>query len=212
MVGRKAIRVRVTKTFPDGRQTTKFVFKVAPAEVDKIIARKSGEAATMVETAYKKKAHKHDTRKRQVGHSMFQDEDGGRSGARIQLQRSTRTIKGTRGRFSAGTHKPSLGKLKSSVSQESRNRKRQREADEADLYVVASKRKGTSNRRERGSARERMPHVVFAGKLEGIRSMVERRPGSVPFHKPVNRRAVPRYYEVISNPIDLSTIREKIHK
>ena len=40
--------------------------------------------------------------------------------------------------------------------------------------------------------------------------MVEARPGSRPFDKPVSRRALPRYYEVISNPIDLSTIRDKI--
>jgi hypothetical protein len=144
---------------------------------------------------------------------MFEDEDEGRSGMKLQVSRTTRTIKGKRGgRAPARRHKPQLGKLKSSMSNESRIRKRQREAEEADLYVVASKRKGTSNRRERGSARDRMPHVVFAGKLENIRSLVEKRPGSIPFHKPVNRRAVPRYYEVISNPIDLSTVREKIHK
>lgn len=208
MVGRKVIRKRVTKTFPDGRQTTTFKFVVVPAEVDKIIARKSGEAGSKDETARKKKVHKHDTRKRQIGHSMFEDEDQGRIGTRFQVSRTTRTIKGGR----APKHKPRLGKFKSSVSQQSRNRKRQREADEADLYVAPSKRKGTSNRRERGSARDRMPHVVFAKKLEAIRSLVERRPGSIPFHKPVNRRAVPRYYEVISNPIDLATIREKIHK
>lgn len=102
------------------------------------------------------------------------------------------------------------------MSQESRNRKRQRQADEADLYAVASKRLsatgGSNNRRNRGSKRDKMPHVVFAKKLEGIRSLVERRPASGPFHKPVNRRQYPRYYEVISNPIDLSTIREKIQK
>jgi transcription initiation factor TFIID subunit 1 len=209
MLGRKVVRKRVTKTFPDGRQTTTFKFIVLPAEVDKVIMRKSMEAGSN-DQVLPKKVHKSETRRRQIGHAMFEEEDEGRSGARIQVHRTTRTIKGTRG--VAGKHKPRLGKLKSSVSQENRNRKRLREADEADLYVAPSKRKGTSNRRERGSARDRMPHVVFANRLEGIRSLVERRPHSVPFHKPVNRRAVPRYYEVISNPIDLSTIREKIHK
>ena len=211
MAGRKVVRKRVTKTYPDGRQTTTFKFVVVPAEVDKIIVRKSIEATTKDDAAYKKKIHKHDTRKRQPGHAMFEDEDEGRSS--IQVSRTTRTIKGKRGGGApARKHKPQLGKLKHSMSQESRRRKRQREAEEADLYVVASKRKGTNNRRERGSARNRMPHVVFASKLESIRSSVEKRHGSIPFHKPVNRRAVPRYYEVISNPIDLSSIREKIHK
>jgi hypothetical protein len=54
--------------------------------------------------------------------------------------------------------------------------------------------------------------VILANKLEGIRSLIESRPTSGAFHKPVNRRALPRYYEVISDPIDLSGIRDKIKK
>lgn len=211
LIGKKVVRKRVTKTFPDGRQTTTFKFVVLPAEVDKVILRNSIEAASKDESL-KKKAHKHETRRRQIGHSLFEDEDEGRSGARIQLSRNTRTVKNARGGRTGG-HRPRIGKLKSSVSQENRNRKRQREVDEADLYVAPSKRKGTaSNRRERGSARDKMPHVVFAKKLEEFRNAVEKRPHSIPFHKPVNRRAIPSYYEQISNPIDLATIREKIYK
>ena len=40
-------------------------------------------------------------------------------------------------------------------------------------------------------------------------STVETRPLSGPFKRPVNRRMIPRYYEVISDPIDLQTIRDK---
>jgi hypothetical protein len=69
--------------------------------------------------------------------------------------------------------------------------------------------RGTSNRRERGSLRERMPHVILADRLELIRQDVEKRPNSVPFHRPVNRRSLPGYYEVISEPMDLLTIRDK---
>lgn len=208
-IGKKVIRKRVTKTFPDGRQTTTFKFIVNGAEVDKVILQKSMDAGLNDDTLRKKKVHKHETRRRPIGHAMYEDEDEDK---KIQLHRSTRTVKNSRGgRTAAGKHKPHLGRFKSSLSQDSRNRKRQRQADEADLYAVPSKRKSSNNRR-RGSTRDKMPHVVFAKKLEDMRSAVERRPGSHPFHKPVNRRAVPRYYEVISNPIDLSTIREKIHK
>jgi hypothetical protein len=38
------------------------------------------------------------------------------------------------------------------------------------LYSAAPHRKGTSNRRERGSARERMPHVIIRDRLESIRA------------------------------------------
>jgi Bromodomain len=41
---------------------------------------------------------------------------------------------------------------------------------------------------------------------------MEARPFAQPFLKPVNRRLIPRYYEVISNPIDLQTIRDKISR
>ena len=88
-------------------------------------------------------------------------------------------------------------------------RKRKKEEDELDVYVSSAKRKGTSNRKERGSIRDRRPHIIFGEKLEAIRSAVESRPSAGPFLKPVSRKFIPRYYEVISHPIDLSTIREK---
>lgn len=40
-------------------------------------------------------------------------------------------------------------------------------------------------------------------------AIVEARPFSGPFKRPVNRRMIPRYYEIISDPIDLQTIRDK---
>ena len=104
-----------------------------------------------------------------------------------------------------------FGKLKNKVTKEQRLKKRRREEDELELYTV-SRRKGTSNRKERGSIRERRPHVILADRLEAIRAMIEARPLSGVFHKPVNRRALPQYYEKISNPIDLATIRGKIEK
>lgn len=91
-------------------------------------------------------------------------------------------------------------------------KKRKRVEEEEELYIATSKRKGTNNRRERGSIRDRRPHVIFAERLEGIRSKVENRPSAGPFLKPVNRRQYPRYYEVISSPIDLQTIRDKINR
>ena len=38
---------------------------------------------------------------------------------------------------------------------------------------------------------------------------VEGRPHSGAFRRPVSRRAYPNYYELISDPIDLQTIRDK---
>ena len=54
--------------------------------------------------------------------------------------------------------------------------------------------------------------MLFARKLEDVRAAVESRPSAGPFHKPVNPKAVPNYYQIISYPMDLSTIKEKISK
>merc|ERR1712154_104481 len=89
--------------------------------------------------------------------------------------------------------------------------KRMKQQEEAELYKNHVK-KGTSNRKERGSARERMPHVVLSGRLESVRSEVEKRKNVGPFLKPVSRSMLPHYYEKIHEPIDLQTIREKNRK
>merc|ERR1712032_802817 len=98
------------------------------------------------------------------------------------------------------------------VTKEKRIKKRKREEDEMEVYSSIHRRQGTNNRKERGSIRDRRPHVIFANKLESIRNAVESRPSAGPFHKPVNRKHYPRYYEMISHPMDLSTIKSKIEK
>merc|ERR1712244_144221 len=57
-----------------------------------------------------------------------------------------------------------------------------------------------------------MPHVVLSGRLESVRSEVEKRKNVGPFLKPVSRSMLPHYYEKIHEPIDLQTIREKNRK
>ena len=74
------------------------------------------------------------------------------------------------------------------------------------------RKQGTNNRKERGSIRERRPHVIFANRLEDIRAAAESLPNSRPFLKPVSRKQIPKYYEVISHPIDFAAIRDKIQK
>jgi hypothetical protein len=210
-VNRKIIRKRITKTYPDGRQITTFKFVVHPEEVGKIMARLQQERAN--EKPKKKEIPEYQADDKPIGHAYFEDEDdfeyttGGRSGFQKRRGGNRRRV-GAR----ATPRKTQFGKLKSSVSKEQRIKKRKRDEEELEVYTSVSKRKGTSNRKERGSIRERRPHVVLADRLEAIRSIVESRPSSGPFVKPVNRRQLPRYYEVISHPIDLSRIRDKIQK
>lgn len=52
----------------------------------------------------------------------------------------------------------------------------------------------------------------MADRLEQIRSDCEKRDLINPFLRPVDKRKYPKYYEVISNPIDLQTIRDKIQR
>mmetsp|Transcript_14870 Transcript_14870/g.34538 ORF Transcript_14870/g.34538 Transcript_14870/m.34538 type:complete len:1602 (-) Transcript_14870:1429-6234(-) len=213
---RKIIRKRITKTYPDGRSITTFKFIVNPHEVGQIIARLAKEEDEIPKKSYKRPDYMPD--EKQIGHAMFSDEDdfeftvrGGRSTG------TKRRGAGRRGRVAGGrgmSRKKDLqfGKLKTKVTKEQRIKKRKREEDELEVYSSIQRRQGTSNRKERGSIRDRRPHVIFANKLESIRSTVESRPSAGPFHKPVNRKLIPRYYEMISHPMDLATIKTKIEK
>jgi transcription initiation factor TFIID subunit 1 len=210
---RKIVRKRITKTYPDGRQITTFKFIVHPEEVGKIIDRLSEQ--------------KNDSRRpteqpdyppdeKQIGHAIFEDEDdfefstrGRGSGLKGRGKRRVRSGTTAKGHPRIKTQ---FGKLRTTISKEQRQKKRKRDEEEAEIYASVAKRKGTSNRKERGSIRERRPHVILSDRFEAIRLLVESRPSSTPFHKRVNQRTLPQYYEKISHPIDLSAIRDKIKK
>ena len=168
---------------------------------------------------------------KRVGHAMFEDEDDVKRSDRgskktnitLQVRQNTRVIttkttkKKSRSSLldspkappKSSSKKSKDQKLKEKQRKEKKLQRRRKELDEADLYSIASQKRGTSNRRERGAARERMPHVMLSQRFEAIRSEVEGRPSSGPFHRPVNRMEIPQYYEIVSNPIDLLTIRDK---
>lgn len=209
-IGRKVIRKKIVKTHPDGKQTITFKFVLHPEEVGKIMAK-------LQQKSEDKKRHHNEFRyeygvdEKPPGNAMFEDDDDFEYSSRGRLPGGRRSRKGRRGASGRGTPRSlQTGKLRKTISLEERMRKRKREEDELDTYVATSKRKGTNNRRERGSIRDRAPHVIYAEKLEAIRAAVEARPYAGPFQKPVNRRLIPTYYEVISHPMDLSTIRDRI--
>lgn len=213
---RKVIRKRITKTHPDGKQTTTFKFVLHPEEVGKILARiqqqTDDDRPRTRELTYEQGVDD-----KPPGHAMFEDEDDFEYSSRGRLHTHKRRGGGRRRGGSAGRTAPrarslQIGKLKTKVSKEERMKKRRREEDELDVYTTSAKRKGTNNRKERGSIRDRRPHVIFSEKLEAIRGAIESRPYAGPFVKPVNRRLIPRYYEVISHPMDLQTIRDKISR
>jgi len=203
---RKVVRRRITKTYPDGRVVTTFKFIVHAEEVGKIMAR----------LAHEKKEKKDITERpeyppdeRQIGHSKFEDEDDFEFSTRGRGSTKGRKRRGRGATTARGVRmKAQFGKMRTGTAKALK--KRRREEDDIELYNSVARRKGTSNRKERGSIRDRRPHVIFANKLEAIRSMAESRPGSGPFHRAVDQRKWPRYYEVISEPIDLSAIRDKI--
>lgn len=213
IVKRKVVRRRITKTHPDGKQTTIFQFICEPNQVGEIMAKLENQEKEIKRKTEMK--YQYGEEEKPPGHSMFEDEDDfeysskGRNAGKRRV--GGRRRPGERGPSRArGTLQ--FGKLKQKVSKEERARKRRREEEELEAYNVHAKRKTTNNRRERGSIRDRRPHVIFAERLESIRSQVESRPAVQPFMKPVNRRVLPRYYELISNPIDLQTIRDKISR
>ncbi len=211
---RKIIRKRITKTYPDGRSITTFKFIVNPHEVGQTMARLAKEYETSKKT-YIRPDYMPD--EKQIGHAMFSDEDDFEFTVRGGRSTGAKRKGGRRGRVAGGRgmsrrKELQFGKLKTKVTKEQRIKKRKREEDELEVYSSIQRRQGTSNRKERGSIRDRRPHVIFANKLESIRAAVESRPSAGPFHKPVSRKAIPRYYEMISHPMDLATIKTKIEK
>lgn len=212
-VNRKVIRKRITKTYPDGRQTTTFKFILHPEEVGKIMARLQQNPPNE-RSKNKEVKYEYGNDEKPPGHAMFEDEDDFEYSSKGRLHSNKRggVRKRIGGRTAPRGRNLQIGRLKTQISKEERMRKRKREEEELEVYSASVKRKGTSNRRERGSIRDRRPHVIFAEKLEAIRASVEARPSAAPFLKPVNRKLIPRYYEVISHPIDLSTIRDKISR
>ena len=220
ILNRKVIRKKIVKTFPDGRVSTTFKFIVHPTEVGKLMAKISEKKEKSKDKTRKLELIKYERGRdeKPAGHAMFEDEDDF-----DYAQKRYGTTRRGRGRGRGGRAgtptgakrgpKPRtlLGKLKTKTKDGRKKRKRADDDDEDEEYNIV-KRKGTSNRRERGSIRDRRPHVIFAERLESIRVMVESRPNAGPFQKPVPRKALPTYYEVISYPMDLSTIREKIQK
>jgi hypothetical protein len=213
---RKVIRKRITKTHPDGKQTTTFKFVLHPEEVGKILSRLQQQADDD-RPRTRELTYEHGSDDKPPGHAIFEDEDDFEYSSRGRLHThkrrgGSRRRGGSGGRGAPRARNLQLGKLKTKVSKEDRMKKRKREEEELEVYATSAKRKGTNNRRERGSIRDRRPHVIFAEKLEAIRSAIESRPYAGPFVKPVNSRLIPRYYEVISHPIDLQTIRDKISR
>ena len=210
------------QTRPDGTQTVTFEFIVNRDKVDGIIARlKQNEGDEKKRNERKKKKKTDDDNDADqgdtcVGQATFEDEDNvkARRSVKLKFKKETRVIQ----RKAPGPKKASHFQVTSSIkysraqAQENRKKKRMKQEEEADLYKSHVKGKGTSNRKERGSARERMPHVILSERLESVRSAVEERPNVGAFLKPVQYEFYSHYYEIIHEPIDLSAIREKNRK
>ncbi|XP_031550015.1 transcription initiation factor TFIID subunit 1-like isoform X2 [Actinia tenebrosa] len=52
--------------------------------------------------------------------------------------------------------------------------------------------------------------AAFSWILENIVAQIKTVPESWPFHKPVNSKQVPDYYEVVKNPMDIETLRQQV--
>lgn len=230
--GQKCIRRRVTRTHPDGTQVVTFEFIVKKDKVDEIVSKlnKKPREDKLSGNKTKKRAVRDNgsgvvDQDTCVGHAMFEDEDnrssrGGRkrSSLNFKIQRETQT----RVVYKKNNTKPpkkarqmkekSESKFKMTSTAEVKRKKKKKRELEADPYETPHSRKGTSNRRERGAARDRMPHVILSDRFENIRSSVENRPDSRAFHKAVSRQMYPKYYELISEPIHLGTIGQKNRK
>lgn len=218
----KVVRRKITKAHADGTHTISFEFIVNRDKVDAIIARmKHNEGDDKKRTDWKKKYkiddhNDVDQRDRCVGQATFEDEDNikARRPAKVKIKKETCVIHRKAPGPKKASHFQMTSSLKHSREQAKENRKMKRikQDEDADLYKSHVKGKGTSNRKERGSARERMPHVILSERFESVRNAVEGRPNVGAFLKPVPFEVLPQYYEIIHEPIDLSAIKEKNKK
>lgn len=177
-------------------------------KVEEIIAKKKEAESEEKKAPERKKKKKKPTGSYAegacVGHAMFKDEDDAK---RVKVK-----VLKTRGK--PGPKKRADSKISSikhsrlTVKERNAAKRMQRKEDE-DMYKKKAISKGTNNRKERGAARDRMPHVILSDRLESIRMAVEDRPNVGAFLRPVDRGLYPHYYELINEPIDLNTIREK---
>ena len=211
---RRVIRRKIVKTHPDGTQKVSFEFIIQPNEVKKILMEKS-EALDAKNT---KKKKKFDDDKlffpppNPVGHSVFEDENEGRIVVQKKMVRVHRGKKSiVDDDYSPARRKSLKGRNRGKAVSEKKPKRKRSEDEDLETFISTNRRKGTSNRKERGAARERMPHVLLADRLEQIRASCEMRPNSAAFHRPVDK-SFNVYHERIKNPIDLSTIRETIFK
>jgi hypothetical protein len=135
-INRKIIRKRITKTYPDGRQTTTFKFIVHPQEVGQAIARlnKELESGNLPRRLHLRPEYPPD--EKQIGHSVFEDEDDFEftsRGVRTLGTKRRGTVRRGRGTGARGFQRKNdlqFGKLKNKVSTEERIKKRKREEDE----------------------------------------------------------------------------------
>lgn len=226
----KVVRRKITKTRPDGTQLVTFEFIINREKVEDVIAKKkqreSIERKRIERELKKKKKMAEDNHADRdsacVGHAMFEDEDNlpkdnvkARRGLKVKIKKETRLIQ----KKTPGPKKASHSKLTSSSKhsraqvQESRKKKRMKLQEEAELYKSRVQGMGTNNRKARGSARYRMPHVILADYLDTVRSAAEKAVKvDAAFLKPVPRSLYPHYYTMISEPIDLGKIKEKNQK
>jgi|AntRauTorckE5430_2_1112549.scaffolds.fasta_scaffold01243_8 hypothetical protein len=177
---RKVIRRKITKTNPDGTQTVVFRFIVLPKDVQRALTDKTSGANSKAKPKRRKKQKNQflprDGSKAPVGHAMFAEEheDG-----RLHIQGKRRSRGGRGRKASDDDYSPTRKAVEISRSRTGESkpkRKRSEEDDYEEQYFASVKRKGTTNRKERGAARERIPHVMFADRLEQIRLVCEKRP------------------------------------
>jgi transcription initiation factor TFIID subunit 1 len=135
-INRKIIRKRITKTFPDGRQTTTFKFIMNPQEVAQVMHRLSEDVEKGILPNRTHLRPEYQPDEKQVGHSMFEDEDDFEFTMRgFRSHGSKRRGASRRGRGGSRSGSPrrselQFGKLKTKISKEERLKKRKREEDE----------------------------------------------------------------------------------
>ncbi|XP_075588073.1 transcription initiation factor TFIID subunit 1-like [Dermatophagoides farinae] len=111
------------------------------------------------------------------------------------------------------------------LEQERQKKRKQKKAASIKLKIpkdVRKKRSATQDNNDRldylqkpdyksANRRRTDPLVILSDIFEEICNKMRSMPDSEPFHQPVNVKTVPDYYNIITRPMDLQSIRQNIH-
>jgi transcription initiation factor TFIID subunit 1 len=197
----KVVKKMLVKTLPDGSQKISFEFNVDPnmARILELMNMKNEYRSTHPLEIPRDRPPPDESYA--PGHQTFMDE--------VQDLEADSAIALRLGKNRTQTTSSKAGsKKRAALSMENLN---ERSKEAKIVYEDNYRPKGTNNRSSRGAASERKPHIMLGNRFEAIVDALMDFEFSAIFRRPVKKTQsfYAKYSELISKPIDLTTIKKR---